>query len=127
MLAQKTGHIVNVGSVAGRRVFPTAAVYCASKFALHAVSEALRMELAQRAAEDGNTIRVTVVAPGIVTTELRDSIADAETRRAVQSNYDAVKQELTSHDIATAIVGALEVPPHVGVNEIVIRPATQIR
>jgi NADP-dependent 3-hydroxy acid dehydrogenase YdfG len=127
MLAQKTGHIVNVGSIAGRKVFSTAAVYCASKFALHAVSDALRMELAERAAEDGNAIRVTVVAPGIVTTELRDSIADAETRRAVQSNYDAVKQELTSQDIAAVIVGALEVPPHVGVNEIVIRPATQIR
>jgi NADP-dependent 3-hydroxy acid dehydrogenase YdfG len=127
MLEQKTGHIVNVGSVAGRRVFPTAAVYCASKFALHAISEALRMELAARAAEDGNAIRVTVIAPGIVTTELRDTIVDAETRRAAQANYDAVKQELTSADIADAIIGVLEAPPHVGVNEIVIRPATQIR
>ncbi|MHC4080294.1 MAG: SDR family oxidoreductase [Planctomycetota bacterium] len=127
MLAQKTGHIVNVGSVAGRRVFSTAAVYCASKFALHAVSDALRMELAERAAEDGNAIRVTVVAPGIVTTELRDTIVDPETRRAVQPNYDAIKKELSSADIATAIVGALEAPPHVGVNEIVIRPASQIR
>jgi NADP-dependent 3-hydroxy acid dehydrogenase YdfG len=127
MLAQKTGHIVNVGSVAGTKVFSTAAVYCASKFALHAISDALRMELAERAAEDGNAIRITVVAPGIVTTELRDSIADAETRAALQPYYDAVKPELASADIATAIVGALETPPHVGVNEIVIRPATQIR
>jgi NADP-dependent 3-hydroxy acid dehydrogenase YdfG len=127
MLAQKTGHIVNVGSVAGLKVFSTAAVYCASKFALHAISDALRMELAERAAKDGNAIRVTVVAPGIVTTELRDTIVDAETRRAVQPNYDAIKQELSSDDIAEAIVGVLETPPHVGVNEIVIRPASQIR
>jgi NADP-dependent 3-hydroxy acid dehydrogenase YdfG len=127
MLRQKTGHIVNVGSVAGRKVIPTAAVYCASKFALHAISDALRMELAERAPEDGNTIRVTVVAPGIVTTELRDTIADPETRRAMQPVYDAIKKELTSADIATAIIGALEAPPHVGVNEIVIRPVTQIR
>ncbi|MHC4128492.1 MAG: SDR family oxidoreductase [Planctomycetota bacterium] len=127
MLEQKTGHIVNVGSVAGRKAISTAAVYCGSKFALHAISDALRMELAERAAKDGNAIRVTVVAPGIVTTELRDSIIDQETRQALQPYYDAIKKELSSADIATAIVGALEAPPHVGVNEIVIRPASQIR
>jgi NADP-dependent 3-hydroxy acid dehydrogenase YdfG len=127
MLEQKSGHIVNVGSVAGRKVFSTAAIYCATKFALHAISDALRMELAERAPEDGNTIRVTVVAPGIVRTELRDSIADQETRQALQPYYDAIKEELTSEDIADAVLGALEAPPHVGVNEIVIRPATQIR
>jgi NADP-dependent 3-hydroxy acid dehydrogenase YdfG len=127
MLDQKSGHIVNVGSVAGRKAISTAAVYCGTKFALHAISDALRMELAERAAEDDNAIRVTVVAPGIVTTELRDTIADAETRRALQPYYDAIKKELSSADIATAIIGALEAPPHVGVNEIVIRPASQIR
>jgi NADP-dependent 3-hydroxy acid dehydrogenase YdfG len=127
MLSRKSGHIVNVGSVAGRKVFSTAAVYCASKFALHAISDALRMELAERAPRDGNAIRVTVVAPGIVTTELRDTIADQETREALQPYYDAVKPELASEDIATAILGALEAPPHVGINEIVIRPASQVR
>jgi NADP-dependent 3-hydroxy acid dehydrogenase YdfG len=127
MLKQKSGHIVNVGSVAGRKVIPIAAVYCASKFALHAISDALRMELAEQAAEDGNTIRVTVVAPGVVQTELRETIADRQTRREVQSYYDSLKQELAGEDIAAAILSALEAPPHVGVNEIVIRPATQIR
>jgi NADP-dependent 3-hydroxy acid dehydrogenase YdfG len=85
------------------------------------------MELAERAAADGNTIRVTVIAPGVVTTDLRETIADRETREALRPYYDALKEELSSPDIADAIVMALEAPPHVGVNEIVIRPATQIR
>jgi NADP-dependent 3-hydroxy acid dehydrogenase YdfG len=127
MLQRKTGHIVNVGSVAGLKTISTAAVYCGTKFALHAISDALRMELAERAAADGNAIRVTVIAPGVVTTELRETIADRETREALQPYYDALKQELSSADIADAIVTALEAPPHVGVNEIVLRPATQVR
>ncbi len=127
MLSQKTGHIVNVGSVAGRIVFSRATVYSASKFALHAISDGLRQELAERAAEDGNTIRVTTVAPGVVTTELRDSIRDPETREAVKPYYASIREELTSTDIAAAIAGALEAPPRVGINEIIIRPASQVR
>ena len=127
MLSQKTGHIVNVGSVAGRIVFSRATVYSASKFALHAISDGLRQELAERAAEDGNTIRVTTVAPGVVTTELRDSIRDPETREAVKPYYASIREELTSTDIAAAIAAALEAPPRVGINEIIIRPASQVR
>ncbi|MHC4416067.1 MAG: SDR family oxidoreductase [Planctomycetota bacterium] len=127
MLKQGTGHIVNVSSVAGRRVFPNAAVYCATKFALHAISEALRGELAERAGRDGNSIRVTIVAPGVVDTELRDSIADAETRREVQSYYDSISDPLQSRDIAAAILTCLRAPAHVALNEILIRPTSQTR
>ncbi len=127
MLETGAGHIVNVSSVAGRRVFPSAAVYCGTKFALHAISDALRMELAERAATDGNTIRVTIIAPGVVDTELRDSIADEETRKAVEPYYKSIREELHSEDIAAAILAALEAPPHVGINEILIRPASQVR
>ncbi len=127
MLTQGTGHIINVSSVAGRVVFSRAAVYCGSKFALHAISEALRLELAERAGDDGNSIRVTTIAPGVVDTELRNSIADEDTRRAVEPYYRSIRKELRGEDIADAIVAALEAPPHVGINEILLRPTSQVR
>ena len=127
MLEQGTGHIVNVGSVAGRRTFPNAAVYCGTKFALHAISEALRAELAERAARDGNTIRVTIVAPGVVKTELSESIVDEETRKTAAAYYDSIRDPLRSEDIAESIRYALETPARVDVNEILIRPTSQVR
>ncbi len=125
MLKTGHGHIINISSVAGRRVFSTAAVYCASKFALHAISEALREELAER--DDGNTIRVSIVAPGVVTTELPDSITDAETRTSMKKYYASIRTPLQSQDVAEAIVWALQTPAHVAVNEILIRPTAQVR
>ena len=125
LLRQGSGHVINVGSVAGRRVFPGAAVYCATKFALHAISEALRGELAERAADDGNTIRVTIIAPGVVRTELPDTIVDPDARRAAEAYYQSIRDPLQSTDIAEAIVYALEAPPHVNVNEILLRPTSQ--
>jgi NADP-dependent 3-hydroxy acid dehydrogenase YdfG len=125
MIEQKAGHIVNVSSVAGRRAFPGAAVYCASKHAVHALSECLRGELSERAARDGSTIRVTIVAPGVVTTELPDSIRDERSREANTAYYDSIRGPLTSDDVAAAIVYALEAPPHVNVNEILVRPTGQ--
>ncbi|MDY7108526.1 MAG: SDR family oxidoreductase [Planctomycetota bacterium] len=127
MLEQKTGHIVNVSSVAGRRVFPSGAVYCGTKYAVHAISEGLRGELSERAAEDGNQIRVTIIAPGIVVTELTDSIHDEETREAVARYHQTLPEKLTSEDIAASIVHALQAPPHVDINEILIRPTAQAR
>ncbi len=125
MLKTGHGHIINISSVAGRRVFSTAAVYCASKFALHAISEALREELAER--DDGNTIRVSIVAPGVVTTELPESITDAETRAAMKKYYASSRTPLKSQDVAEAIVWALQTPAHVAINEILIRPTAQVR
>lgn len=127
MLEKKAGHIINVSSVAGRVVFPGAAVYCGTKFAVHAISEGLRSELAEAAARDGNQIRVTVIAPGVVTTELPDSIRDPQTKMASKMYYGSMKGPLVSEDIAAAVLYALEAPPHVGVNEILIRPTSQVR
>jgi NADP-dependent 3-hydroxy acid dehydrogenase YdfG len=127
MLQQKTGHIINVSSVAGRRVFPNGAVYCGTKFAVHAISEGLRSELSDRATEDGNQIRVTVIAPGVVVTELPDSIRDEETREAARKYHQSLPGKLTSEDIAASILHALEAPPHVDINEILIRPTAQVR
>ncbi len=127
MLKQKTGHIVNISSVAGRVIFPGAAVYCGTKHAVHAISDGLRSELADQAKDDGNQIRVTIVAPGVVTTELADSIRDDETREGTQKYYSTMPGPLTSEDIAAAIQYALEAPSHVDVSEILIRPTAQVR
>ena len=74
MQAQGRGQIVNVSSVAGRLVFPTAAVYCATKFAVHALSDGLRQEV-------GENIRVTTIAPGATASELAETISDPEMKR----------------------------------------------
>jgi NADP-dependent 3-hydroxy acid dehydrogenase YdfG len=127
MLKQKTGHIINISSVAGRKLFPGAAVYCGTKHAVHAISEGLRGELAEFAAENGNNIRVTVIAPGVVATELVDSIRDDAAREASRNYYGSFSGPLTSEDVAQSILYALEAPPHVNVNEILVRPTAQVR
>ena len=125
MLEQKTGHIINVSSVAGRLVFPNAAVYCGTKHAVHAISDGLRSELAEQSKEDGNRIRVTVIAPGVVATELTGSVRDEESRKGTEGFYHSFKQPLLSEDIAASILYAIEAPPHVDINEILIRPVEQ--
>lgn len=112
------GHIVNVSSVAGRRVFPNAAVYCGTKFFVHAFSEGLRAELFRKG------VRVTVVAPGIVETELQGHIPDKALKDAFFERTKAMRK-LKAQDIANAICYAVESPAHVSVNEVLIRPTDQ--
>ena len=120
MTAAKSGHIVNISSVAGRLVFPAGGVYCGTKHFVTAFSEALRQELSTRSG-----IRVTCIEPGVVDTELTGTITD----EALSSFVENVKKSnpLQSEDIAKSIVYALETPNHVNVNEILIRPRTQER
>ncbi|HEX5904661.1 MAG TPA: SDR family oxidoreductase [Candidatus Nitrosocosmicus sp.] len=120
MLSNKSGHIVNISSVAGRLVFPAGSVYCATKHAITAFSEGLRQELSQR-----SNIRVTCIEPGVVATELTNTITD----ESLKSFVDSVKQmkALDAQDIADAIFYALNSPAHVNVNEILIRPVQQDR
>lgn len=127
MLQQKTGHIVNVSSIAGRKILNGGTVYCGTKHAVHVISEGLRSELAEQAATDGNQIRVTVIAPGVVITELPDSIRDPDWRNLSWNYYNTLPNPLVSDDIANAILYAVEAPPHVGVNEILVRPVAQVR
>jgi NADP-dependent 3-hydroxy acid dehydrogenase YdfG len=110
------GHVVNVSSVAGRKTRPTGGVYSGTKFAVNAISEALRQELL----EDG--IRVTVVEPGAVATELTDHITDEEVREGLKQRRI---EPLRSEDIANAIAYAVVQPQRVSVNEILIRPTQQ--
>jgi NADP-dependent 3-hydroxy acid dehydrogenase YdfG len=117
---QKSGHIVNISSVAGRTARAGAAVYNATKWAVGAFSEALRQEVYK------NGIRVTIVEPGAVATELLDHITVPRVKADMQAWVGSLTS-LTSEDIANSIVYAVTQPQHVNVNEILIRPTEQER
>lgn len=119
MLEQGSGHIINVSSVAGRRPFPSGTVYSATKFAVRAISQGLRLELSPI-----KGIRVTDIEPGVVATELTHHITDNETANRFQEMW-AEKKPLESIDIAETILFVLSRPDHVNVNEILVRPTDQ--
>jgi NADP-dependent 3-hydroxy acid dehydrogenase YdfG len=119
MLAQRSGHIVNVGSVAGRRPFPGGSVYSATKFAVRSLSWGMQLELSA-----AHGIRVTDIQPGMVDTELSDHIPDPRRREAFQADWEE-RRSLRPEDVARAVVFAVTSPPHVNVNEILLRPTDQ--
>ena len=120
MLEAGSGHIVNISSVAGRVVFPAGSVYCATKHAVTAFSEGLRQELSAR-----KGIRVTCIEPGVVATELTNTITDDSLKSFVEGSKNM--EALQSRDIAEAVAYAVSSPGHVNVNEILIRPTVQER
>ena len=111
MEAQGSGQIINIGSIGALSVVPTAAVYCASKFAVRAISDGLRQE--------SSKIRVTCVSPGVVESELASTITHAETMAAMDA-YRSVA--LKPADIARAVRHIIEAPENVDTTEITIRP-----
>ena len=115
MLQQESGHIINISSVAGHKVFSTGAVYCATKFAVKALSEGIRLE------SDGK-IRSTNISPGAVDTELPNTISHDETAKNVGQLYGVA---IDADAIARAISYAIEQPADVDVNEMIIRPTKQ--
>ena len=117
MRERNTGHIVNVSSVAGRRIFPSAAVYCGTKFALNAISEGLRNELIA----EGKNIRVTLVEPGATATKLGEGIADPDVHAHFAGMGSQVRF-LDADDIARAVVFAVTQPDHVSVTELLVMP-----
>jgi NADP-dependent 3-hydroxy acid dehydrogenase YdfG len=110
-VAQRSGHVVNVASIAAHMVMPTAAVYCASKFAVWAITDGLRQE--------HDDIRATIISPGVVATELGNDITDQGVASALQ---EWRKKSLTPDAIARAIRFALEQPEGVDINEVIVRP-----
>ncbi|MCF6386605.1 SDR family oxidoreductase [Mycobacterium sp. MBM] len=112
---QASGHFVTVASIGAHEVVPTAAVYCGTKFAAWAITEGLRQEL-------DPSIRVTTISPGVVESELAQSITDEGAAAAMQI-YRA--DSITPDAIARAIGYAIDEPADVDVNEMVIRPARQ--
>lgn len=111
MERQGEGQIINIGSIGALQAVPTAAVYCGTKFAVRAISDALRQE--------SNAIRVTCVNPGVVESELASSITHEETR-AMMGDYRAVA--LKPADIARAVRQLIDAPATVDTTEITIRP-----
>jgi len=120
MKEKKSGHIVNISSVAGRVVFPSGSVYCATKHAVTAFSEGLRQEFSAR-----SNIRVTCIEPGVVETELLNTITDESLQSFIETSKKT--QGLKADDIANAILFAVQSPEHMNVNEILVRPTTQER
>lgn len=120
MRGRRDGHIVNIASTAGRVANPNAAAYAATKFGVVGFSEALRREAYM------DNIRVSVIEPGVVETELRENIGHRGAQAAIEGFARSVRQ-LQSRDIADAIVFCVTRPDHVNVNELLIRPTDQER
>ena len=111
MTTRKSGHVINLSSIGGHQVWPTCAVYSGTKFAVRAISEGLRLET--------KDIRVTIISPGVVESELASTITDPATQAAIA---DYRKVGLTPDAIARAMAYAIEQPADVDVNEIIVRP-----
>ena len=119
LVEQGSGDIVQVSSVAGRLAREGSGVYNASKWAVNAFSESLRQEVTARG------VRVTLVEPGAVATELSDHITHAESKQRVKERVTKMRP-LESSDIAAGVVYVVTQPPHVSVNEVLIRPTDQV-
>ncbi|WP_027091908.1 SDR family oxidoreductase [Cohnella thermotolerans] len=119
MRERKSGHIINLSSVAGHNIYPGGTVYCGTKHAVKAISEGLRQEEAM----SGTSIRVTNVSPGAVSSELLETISDPEMKEGMEDFY---KVAIDADRIARAISFAIEQPSDVAINEMIIRPTVQV-
>lgn len=117
MVAAGRGHIINLGSIAGTEPYENGAVYCASKHAVHAISQAMRADLLAAG------VKVTEIRPGMVETEFSEVRFHGDRQRAAQV-YAGV-EPLTGADIAEAISWAAQLPAHMNVNDMVLMPAQQ--
>lgn len=117
MVERDSGHVINIGSIAGRWVYPKGAVYNATKFAVKALSEAMNIDLL------GTKIRVSSVDPGLTETEFSDVRFDGDADRAKKVYADT--QPLTADDVADACVYVANAPPHVDIFNLVMMPTVQ--
>lgn len=119
MRERKSGHIINLSSVAGHNIYPGGTVYCGTKHAVRSISEGLRQEEAM----SGTNIRVTNISPGSVSSELLETTSDAEMRAGLDEFYQVA---IEAKNIANTIAFAIEQPAEVGINEIIVRPTVQV-
>lgn len=117
MKTQKSGHIINVSSVAGHKVGPGGAVYAATKHAVRIISEGLRQEVKPY------NIRTTIISPGAVATELPGSVTEPDVAEGVRALYDRVA--IPADSFARTVVFAMSQPDEVDINEILFRPTAQ--
>lgn len=117
MIARNSGHIINMGSIAGHDVYPGGSIYCASKYAVDAITKTLKIDTL------GHNIRVSTVDPGMVNTDFSTIRFKGDKERAdgVYKGIDA----LVAEDIADAVIYCATRPPHVNINEIVMMPVQQ--
>jgi len=117
MVERKSGHIINIGSIAGKEVYPNGNVYCASKFAVDAINQGMRIDLNQYG------IKVTAINPGLVETEFSLVRFKGDKERA-NVNYQGYKP-LSAKDIAEVILFAIQRPSHVNISDLIILPTAQ--
>jgi len=117
MIAQKSGHVVNVASVAGHKVGPGGAVYSATKHAVRVITEGLRQEV------KAHNIRTTIISPGAVATELTSTVTDPVVAERMRKTYEVA---VSADSFARALVFALSQPEDVDINEILYRPTAQV-
>lgn len=116
MIAQKSGHVINVSSVAGHKVGPGGAVYAATKHAVRVISEGLRQEVKPY------NMRTTIISPGAVATELTHTITDPVVAEGARKTYEAA---IPADSFARAVAFAMSQPEDVDINEILFRPTRQ--
>lgn len=117
MASRKEGHVINIGSVAGHEVYPNGNVYCATKFAVDALSKGIRLDMLDK------KIKVTTISPGLVETEFSEVRFSGDKERAKQV-YKGFKP-LVAEDISDLVLFAATRPQHVNINEIVVTPTAQ--
>ncbi len=117
MVKRRRGHIINIGSIAGHQVYPNGNVYCATKFAVRALTQGLKMDLL------GTGVRVCSVSPGLVQTEFSEVRFHGDRERADQTYKDM--RPLTAQDIADVVFFCATRPPHVDISEVVVMPTDQ--
>lgn len=117
MVERGRGHVINIGSIAGHELYPGGNVYCATKFAVDAITKGLRMDVVD------TPIRVSTVDPGLVETEFSVVRFEGDVERAKRV-YEGI-EVLTGNDVADAVVYCASRPPHVQINEIIITPTNQ--
>jgi len=117
MIENNAGHIINIGSIAGHQVYPKGAVYCATKHAVNALSNGLRLDLL------GTKVRVSTVDPGAVETNFSNVRFRGDTQRAA-AVYEGM-EALTPHDVADAVLYCATRPLHVNISEVIIMPTDQ--
>lgn len=119
MRERKSGHVINLSSVAGHNVYPGGTVYCGTKFAVRAISEGLRQEEAM----SGNNIRVTNVSPGAISSELLETTTDPTMKAGLEDFYQVA---IPAERIARTIAFVIEQPEDVAINELIVRPTVQV-
>ncbi|MYG81728.1 MAG: SDR family NAD(P)-dependent oxidoreductase [Gemmatimonadetes bacterium] len=117
MVARDSGHVVNIGSIAGRVIYPKGAVYCATKYAVRAITEGANVDLV------GTRVRMSSVDPGMVETEFSRVRFRGDDARA-RTVYEGV-DPLTPEDVADAVCYVLNTPPHVNVQQMLVMPTMQ--